>query len=125
MDYEELLKQGEKAGTVKHLAPQMIRLKKGDMIVGEYLGREELESKDSKMPNYFMYHFECTNGPVRFKLSGSYDQGVGVKLKIGGVYAIKYLNMVDLGNKKQFKELDTVIISEPSGQKNGVDSEEE
>jgi len=125
MDYEKLLKEAESAGTAKHLAPQMIRLKKGDTVVGTYLGRDEVESKDSKMPNYFMYRFECTQGPVRFKTSGSYDQGQGASLKIGGVYAIRYLDMVDLGNKKQFKELDTIILSEPGDDERPDDDSDE
>ena len=125
MDYEKLLKEAESAGTAKHLAPQMVRLKKGDTVVGAYLGRDEIESKDAKMPNYFMYRFECTQGPVRFKLSGSYDQGQGSQLKIGGVYAIRYLDMVDLGNKKQFKELDTIIITEPGDDERPDDDSDE
>ena len=125
MDYEKLLKEAESAGTAKHLAPQMIRLKKGDTVAGTYLGRDEVESKDPKMPNYFMYRFECTSGPVRFKTSGFYDQGQGAQLKIGGVYAIRYLEMVDLGKGKHFKELDTIILPKPGDDERPDDDSDE
>jgi len=44
-------------------------------------------------------------------------------LKEGGVYALEYLGMLDLGKGKQFKEVDTIIISEPGEASEGVVTE--
>ena len=53
----------------------------------------------------------------------AYDRADGALLKEGGVYALEYLEMHQLGPKKQWKEVDTIIISEPDDGDKGVVTE--
>jgi len=123
MDYDKMYKEAKAAGNLHHMAPRQIKFKKGDVVVGKFLGREELKSKDPKMPDYYVYMFERNDETVRFPISGAYDRADGASLKEGGVYALEYLEMHQLGPKKQWKEVDTIIISEPGNGEEGVVTE--
>jgi len=127
-DYDAMYEEVKKSGNVRHMRPRQIKFKEGDVIVGKFLGREELTSKDPKMPNFFVYTFERANETVRFPVSGVFDKNDGSNLKVGGVYALEYLGKLDLGKGKEMKEIDTIIISEPEdeeGEENGEEEEEE
>lgn len=127
MDYDKMYEDVKKSGKVRHMAPRQIKFKQGDVIVGKFLGRELLKSKDSKMPDFYVYTFERSEETVRFPISGAYDKSDGANLKEGGVYALEYLGMLDLGKGKQFKEVDTIIITEPgeNGEEDAVCDEED
>jgi len=126
MDYDKMYEEVKKSGKVRHMAPRQIKFNKGDIIVGQFLGRELLKSKDPKMPDFYVYTFERSEETVRFPISGAYDKSDGANLKVGGVYALEYLGMLDLGKGKQFKEVDTIIITEPgeNGEEGGEGDEE-
>lgn len=125
MDYDKMYEEQKKAGTLKHMRPRQIKLKEGQVIVGKFLGREQFKSKDAKMPDYFVYTFERMEDTVRFPISGNYDKTDGESLIVEGIYAIDYKGKVDIGKGKQFKEVDTIIISEPGYMENGVEKEAE
>jgi len=121
MDYDAMYEEVKKSGKVRHMAPRQIKFKEGDVIVGKFVERELLKSKDPKMPDFYVYTFERSEETVRFPISGAYDKSDGANLKVGGVYALEYLGMLDLGKGKQFKEVDTIIITEPG--ENGEEEE--
>jgi len=123
MDYDKMYEEAKASGSLRHMTPKQIKFKKGDVIVGKFLERELLKSKDPKMPDYYIYIFEQNNETVRFPVSGAYDKADGASLKEGGVYALEYLEMHQLGPKKQWKEVDTIIISEPDDGGEGVVAE--
>ena len=123
MDYEKQYEELKASGKARHMAPRQLKFKEGDVIVGKFLEREQLKSKDPKMPDFYVYTFERNEETVRFPVSGAYDKGDGANLKEGGVYALEYLGMLDLGKGKQFKEVDTIIISEPGNGEEGVVSQ--
>ena len=123
MDYDKMYEEAKAAGNLHHMAPRQIKFKEGDVICGKFLERELLKSKDSKMPDFYVYTFERNDETVRFPISGAYDKSDGANLKEGGVYALEYLGMLDLGKVKQFKEVDTIIISEPGLPNDGVVTE--
>ena len=125
MDYDKMYEDVKKSGKVRHMAPRQIKFKEGDVIVGKFLSRELLKSKDPKMPDFYVYTFERSEETVRFPISGAYDKSDGANLKEGGVYALEYLGMLDLGKGKQFKEVDTIIITEPGDEEEGEENGDE
>ena len=125
MDYDKMYEDAKKSGKLKHMAPKQIKFKEGDVICGKFLGREQMKSKDPKMPDYYIYTFERTEETVRFPISGSYDKGDGSLLKVDGVYALDFVGIRDIGKGKQWKEVDTIIISEEGFGSNGVENSSE
>ena len=123
MDYDKMYEDAKASGKMRHMAPRQIKFKQGDVICGKFLERELLKSKDPKMPDFYVYTFERNEETVRFPISGAYDKSDCANLKEGGVYALEYLGMLDLGKGKQFKEVDTIIISEPGEKTEGVVTE--
>lgn len=123
VDYDKMYEESKAAGTLKHMRPRFMKLKEGDVIAGRFLGRELVKSKDPKKPDYYIYNFERTNEEVRFPVSGHYDQNDGARLKEGGIYALEYRSKLDLDKGKTFKDVDTIIISEPGD--DSVEDEEE
>lgn len=123
MDYDKMYEEVKKSGNMRHMAPRQLKLKEGDVVVGKYLARELLKSKDSKMPDFYVYTFERTNETVRFPVSGVFDRGLGAQLKEGGIYALEYRGKLDIGKGKQMNEIDVIIISEPDD--DSVEDEEE
>ena len=113
IDYDKMYADVKASGEVRHMRPRQIKFKEGDVIVGKFLGRELLKSKDPKMPDFYVYTFERTNETVRFPVSGVFDKSDGAALIENGVYALEYLGKLDLGKGKEMKEIDTIIISEP------------
>jgi len=123
MDYDKMYEEAKASGNLHHMTPRQIKFNKGDVICGKFLNRELLKSKDPKMPDFYVYTFERKDETVRFPISGAYDKSDGSLLKEGGVYALEYLEMHQLGPKKQWKEVDTIIISEPDEATEGVVAE--
>jgi len=121
MDYDKMYEDAKASGNLKHMAPKQIKFAEGDVIVGKFLGRELIKSKEPKMPDFYVYTFERTEETVRFPVAGSYDKGDGALLKEGGVYALEFVGMRDIGKGKQWKEVDTIIITEPGYGTNGVE----
>jgi hypothetical protein len=124
-DYEQMFEEAKKSGNLRHMRPQQIKLKEGDVIVGKFLGREAIKSKDTKMSDYYMYTFERTDQTVRFAVSGHYDTHDGAQLKVDGVYALEYRGKLDLDKGKTFKDVDTIIITEPKDETEDEEEDEE
>jgi len=124
MDYDKLYEEAKEKGNLRHLAPRQIKLKEGDVIVGKYLGRELFKSKESKMPDFYIYTFERTDETVRFPISGAFDKNLGARLMEGGIYALDYRGKLDIGKGKSFKEIDVIVISEPGENGEGEKEEE-
>jgi len=123
MDYDKMYEDVKKSGKERHMAPRQLKLKEGDVIVGKFIGRDLLKSKDSKMPDFYVYTFERTSETVRFPVSGAFDNSLGAQLKVDGIYALEYRGKLDIGKGKQMKEIDVIIISEPGD--DSVEDEEE
>jgi len=123
-DYDKMYQDQKEAGTLRHIAPRMLKLKKDEVISGKYVGRELIKSKDPKMSDYYMYTFERVEDVVRFPVSGHFDKNMGALIQPGGVYAIVYLQMQQLGPKKQFKDVDVMVLQDPPEEDNetGVES---
>ena len=123
-DYDKMYQDQKEAGTLRHMAPRMLKLKKDEVVCGKYVGRELIKSKDSKMPDYHVYTFERVEEMVRFPVSGHFDKNMGALIKPGGVYAITFLGKQDIGKGKQFKEIDVMVLQDPPDEDNktGVES---
>jgi len=120
VDYDKLVADAVASGKARHMAPKQIKLVLGDRIAGKFLGRELITSKNSKMPDFFVYTFERTEETVRFPVSGAFDKGQGSQLKEGGIYGLEYREKMDIGGGKTFKDIDVIVVSEP-----GEDIEED
>lgn len=122
-DYDKMYEEQKEAGTLRHMAPRMLKLKKDEPVAGKYMGRELLKSKDAKMPDYYVYTFERVEETVRFPVSGHFDKNMGALIQPGGVYAIVFLGKQDIGKGKQFKDIDVVVLQDPPDEDNGTGSE--
>lgn len=112
-DYDKMYQDQKEAGALRHMAPRMLKLKRDEVVCGKYVRRELLKSKDSKMPDYFVYTFERVEETVRFPVSGHFDKNMGALIMPGGVYAITFLGKQDIGKGKQFKEIDVMVLQDP------------
>jgi len=123
-DYDQMYQDQKEAGTLRHMAPRMLKLKKDEVVAGKYVGRELVKSKIAKYPDYYMYTFERVEEVVRFPISGHFDKNMGALIKPGGVYAITFLGKQDIGKGKQFKEIDVMVLQDPPDDDNdtGVES---
>lgn len=111
--FQEQYEAAKKAETVRRLSPRRIKFEEGDVVVGEYRGRTELESTKKGMPNFFVYTFFTDDGPVQFPVSQSFDKTQGGDLVREGVYALHHGGYQKLDEKRQVKIVDVDIISEP------------
>ena len=125
MDYDKMYAEAKAKGTARHLGPRQIKLKEGEVIVGQFLGRDLIKSKKPKMPDFYVYSFERTEETVRFPVSGAFDKGDGARLKVGGVYALEYMGKLDIGQGRQMKEIDVIVIAEPGNDEEDEEEAEE
>lgn len=112
-DYNKMYETAQKGENLHRLTPRRIKFNEGDLIVGEYQGRTELESTKKGMPNFFVYVFDTDDGPVQFPISQAFDKQDGERLVRGGIYALKHGGYQALDEKRRVKIVDVDVIEEP------------
>lgn len=90
MTYKEAYEQAKKDGALGDLVPIFKEMrKKGDMVIGKYLGSNLQKGKLADTP-YYMYLFETDEGLVKFSLGAVSDGEVRPSMKVGQVYAVTF-----------------------------------
>lgn len=117
MTYAEQAEKAVKDGSVERLTTEILKFEDGDTLIGKFLSRESVASKRKKLPDFFRYNFDTDNGPVNVLFSGAFDNDVGGRLKIGGVYQFKHKGLVKISDGRQFKQIETLLIAEPEDNK--------
>ena len=112
MSYAEQAEKAIKDGTVERLTTEIYKFVEGNVFVGKFQSRELVKSKDPKLPDFYRYYFDADDGPVSVLFSGAFDRDTGPKLKGGCVYQFTHKGTIQLGPKKQFKQIQTLLISE-------------
>lgn len=120
MGYQEQYDQAKAAGELHQMEPSMLKFEEGMLIIGEFVERTLVESKDKKMENSYRYLFESDDGPISFFVSGAFDKRQGTQLEVGVVYAIEYKEKRDIGGGRTFKDIRTYPLGKPVGNSKGV-----
>ena len=112
MSYAEQAEKAVKDGTVQRLTTEMYKFGEGDVLIGRFESRELIKSKVKKLPDFFRYYLDTDDGPISVLFSGAFDRDTGAKLKGGCVYQFTHKGVVNIGGSKQFKQIETLLISE-------------
>lgn len=87
--YAELYARKKEAGELKRIAPKLLKFEEGVTIVGSYVGREVVPSKNENIPDSYRYIVDTDEGLVSFFTSNAFDKSQGALLKEGNVYAFE------------------------------------
>jgi len=85
--YAEKFARMKEAGTLKRLAPKLLKFAEGMTIVGEYVTREIVKSKNDDIPDSYRYIVDTDDGLVSFFVSNAFDRSQGALLIEGKPYA--------------------------------------
>jgi hypothetical protein len=85
--YAELYAQAKEAGELKRLAPKLIKFEEGVTIIGKYVQREIVPSKNEEIPDSYRYVVDTDDGLVSFFTSNAFDKSQGSVLEEGKIYA--------------------------------------
>ena len=101
MNYAERAERAKQAGTVKRISQDIRKLKDGDVILGKFLGREQVKSNKKGLPDFYRYHFDTDTGPIGTIFGQVFDGREGIALEPGALYEIESKGKRDLeGGKK-------------------------
>jgi len=112
MSYAEQAEKAIKGRTVERLTTEIYKFVEGNILIGKFESRELIKSKDKKLPDFYRYYFDTDEGPVSVLFSGAFDRDTGAKLKGGCVYQFTHKGILKLAGNKQFKQIETLLISE-------------
>lgn len=114
MNYQEALAKAKKAGSVNRLSSNRKDLAIGDEIVGKFLHRDLIKSKQKEYPDSYRYSFDLDEGPADLFFSGHFDKTVGADFHEGCVYHIRYDDKLDIGKNQTFKKytVEEIIFDE-------------
>lgn len=87
--YAELYSAKKEAGALKRIAPKLIKFEEGITVVGRYVHREIVESKNENIPDSYRYVVDTDEGLVSFFTSNAFDKSQGAILREGNVYAFE------------------------------------
>lgn len=115
MNYSELAKKAISAGTARTVSPEFFKWgKPGQSIVGELLGRHQVESRQTEGA-YNQYIFDTDEGPVKCHMGSNYDTEQGALLKIGNVYILTYKGKEDIGGNRSVNRFETLDLGPTPG----------
>jgi len=109
--YKEMAQQAMESGTGKQITERQAKLAEGEELIGLYKGRDLVNSKDKKMPDFFRYHFETDDGPAAYLFSQSFDKTTGAQLREGKVYYIKLEGQRKLSGNRRFNDYTAILIN--------------
>ncbi len=108
--YAELYKAAEKSGNVTELTAIYKKWsKKGDIIIGAFVGKTEVTSGLSGT-NYNQYLFDTDDGLTKFHLGKGGDSEIGQVMKTGCVYRIEFLGKEEISGGRSVNTYKCVEI---------------
>jgi len=113
MTYAEQAEKAEKAGEVVRLTSSFYKLVEGEVLIGKFISRTLINSKDKKLPDYYRYQIDTDEGPLDVLLSGAFDRDYGGSLKPGGVYRFTHKGKVPLKGGHSWSDIETAQIAPP------------
>lgn len=111
MSYAEQAEKAIKDGAVERLTTEIYKFVEGNVLIGKFLSREKVLSKDKKLPDFFRYHIDTDDGPVSVLFSGAFDNDTGAKLKGGAVYQFTHKGNMKISGGREFKQIETLMIA--------------
>jgi hypothetical protein len=108
--YEEMAQKAMEAGEAEYVSERQRKLAVGEVLIGKFVDREHMTSKDKNMPDFFRYHFEDDEGPVSYLFSQAFDKTSRERLVTGGIYYIKFDKVVALDAKRKFNDYTVVKV---------------
>lgn len=85
--YAERYARLKEEGKLVRLAPKLVKFVEGMTIVGEYITREIVPSKNKDIPDSYRYVVDTDDGLVSFFASNAFDRSQGGLLEEGKAYA--------------------------------------
>jgi len=85
--YAERYARLKEEGKLKRLSPKLIKFAEGVTVVGEYITREIVKSKNEDIPDSYRYIVDTDDGLVSFFTSNAFDRSQGPVLTEGKPYA--------------------------------------
>lgn len=109
--YRDMAEKAMNAGKAKQVTARQVKLKIGDEIVGLYRGRTFHKSKQRKLPDFYVYHFDTDDGPADVLFSNAFDGNAGASLREGKVYWIKLNEQRDIGRGRRFNDYSVMLVN--------------
>lgn len=120
--YAEQYANAKKAGELRRLAPKLIKFEEGAVIVGRYVDREIVKSKNEEIPDSYRYIVDTDDGLVSFFISNAFDRSQGGLLKPDKVYAFENRGKVPW---KETQSMWDIAVYPLNGEEDEEESEEE
>ena len=111
--YQEMAEGAIESGSAENLTPHQMKLTEGERLIGEYVSREEKESKKEDLPDFYVYDFLTDEGPVNALFTQHFDQNMGEVLESGVVYMITYKEKIKLDKTRSFVRYEVLRIGKP------------
>lgn len=104
--YADMFFAAQKAKALKALSPIYVEFKRaGDHVVGQYMGRSEVESSMGT-GTYYQYLFDTDIGPVKCALGQATDKEVGLVMEPGKVYAVVFKGKEKISGGRSVNKFD-------------------
>ena len=111
MNYCDMYKKASKEKRTRPMVPTFKKFReKGEMIVGRYVGKGEVEGTRGKA--YQQYIFDTDDGMVKFSLGAFGDNEIGQQFVENHVYALTFTGTEETPGGNRVNKFESVELVE-------------